>query len=175
MEKSSRIIGGKGDVLYKTLQDILYRNPFNKFIDNLKLAGKVNALRKTQPKIHDTISRYYLTKALRKWKENTYDQTIKHTIMLQKFLRDQYEKKMKRDKERREFLILQFINKLTKNNLYKLQLPFNIWNKKVKLEKMNESATKIQNKFREYLSRQKANDLRTVDKYLRLIKNIKTK
>ena len=175
MEKSSRIIGGKGDVLYKTLQDILYRNPFNKFIDNLKLAGKVNALRKTQPKIHDTISRYYLTKALRKWKENTYDQTIKHTIMLQKFLRDQYEKKMKRDKERREFLILQFINKLTKNNLYKLQLPFNIWNKKVKLEKMNEGATKIQNKFREYLSRQKANDLRTVDKYLRLIKNIKTK
>lgn len=135
MEKSSRIIGGKGEVLYKTLQDILYRNPFNKFIDNLKFAGKVNALRKTQPKIHDTISRYYLTKALRKWKENTYDQTIKHTIMLQKFLRDQYEKKMKRDKERRELLILQFINKLTKNNLYKLQLPFNIWNKKSKIGK----------------------------------------
>ena len=95
--------------------------------------------------------------------------------MLQKFLRDQYEKKMKRDKERRELLILQFINKLTKNNLYKLQLPFNIWNKKVKLEKMNEGATKIQNKFREYIARQKANDLRTVDKYLKLIKNIKTK
>ena len=86
MGKSSRIIGGKGDALYKTLQDILYRNPYNKFLDNLKFAGKVNALRKTQPKIHDSIARYYLTKALRKWKENTYDQTIKHTIMLQKFL-----------------------------------------------------------------------------------------
>ena len=175
MGKSSRIIGGKGDALYKTLQDILYRNPYNKFLDNLKFAGKVNALRKTQPKIHDSIARYYLTKALRKWKENTYDQTIKHTIMLQKFLRDQYEKKMKRDKERREYLILQFINKLTKNNLYKLQLPFNIWNKKVKLEKMNEGATKIQNKFREYIAHQKANDLKAVDKYLKLIKLIKTK
>ena len=31
MEKASRIIGGKGDVLYKTLQDILYRYPFDKF------------------------------------------------------------------------------------------------------------------------------------------------
>ena len=175
MEKASRIIGGKGEVLYKILQDILYRNPFDKFIDNLKFARKVNTLRKTQPKIHDTISKYYLTKTLRKWKENTYEQTIKHTLMLQKFLRDQYERKMKRDKERREYLILQFLNKLIKNNLYKLQLPFNIWSKKAKLEKMNEDATKIQNKFREYLAREKAKNLKAIDKYLKLIRNIKAK
>ena len=175
MEKASRIIGGKGEVLYKTLQDILYRNPFDKFIDNLKFTGKENTLRKIQPKIHDTISRYYLTKALRKWKENTYDQTIKHTIMLQKFLRDQYEKKMRRDKERREYLMLEIINKLIKNNKYKLQLPFNIWKKKAKLEKMNESAAKIQNKFREYLAKEKTKNMSTVNKYLRLVRNIKTK
>ena len=175
MEKASRIIGGKGDVLYKTLQDILYRYPFDKFINKLKFAGKENQLRKTQPKIHDAVSKYYLLKALKKWKENTYDQTIKHTLMLQKFLRDQYEKKMKRDKERRELLLLQFVNKLTKNNLYKLQLPFNIWHKKAKLEKMNEGATKIQNKFREYLAREKANNLKTVNKYLLLVRNLKTK
>ena len=30
MERSSRIIGGKGEVVYKALQDILYKNPFNK-------------------------------------------------------------------------------------------------------------------------------------------------
>ena len=82
---------------------------------------------------------------------------------------------MKRDKERREYLILQFISKLIKNNLYKLQLPFNIWNKKVKLEKMNEGATKIQNKFREYLARQKANNLKTMNKYLKLVRNLKSK
>ena len=175
MEKASRIIGGKGEVLYKTLQDILYRTPFDKFIDNLNLAGKINTLKKVQPKIHDTISRYYLTKALRKWKENTYDQTIKHTIMLQKFLRDQYEKKMKRDKERRELILLQYLNKLIKNNLYKLQLPFNIWKKNATLDKMSENATKIQNKFREYLAREKANNLKTIEKYLRLIRNYKTK
>ncbi len=175
MEKASRIIGGKGEVLYKTLQDILYRNPFDKFINNLKFAGKVNSLKETQPRIHDAVSRYYLTKTLRKWKENTYDQTIKHTIMLQKFLRDQYEKKMRRDKERREYLMLEIINKLIKNNKYKLQLPFNIWKKKVKLEKMNENATKIQNKFREYLAKEKAKNLSTISKYLRLVRNIKTK
>ena len=95
--------------------------------------------------------------------------------MLQKFLRDQYEKKMQRDKERREYLILQFLNKLMKNNLYKLQLPFNIWNKKVKIEKMNEGATKIQNKFREYSSREKAKNLKTIKKYLKLVRNIKSK
>jgi hypothetical protein len=175
MQKASRIIGGKGDVLYKALQDIFYRNPFDKFINNLDFAGKVNTLRKTQPKIHDTVSKYYLAKTLKKWKENTYDQTIKHTIMLQKFLRDQYEKKMKRDKERREELLLEFIKKLSKNNLYKLQLPFNIWNKKVKLEKMNEGAIKIQNKFREYLARQKAKNMKNVERFLKLVRYVKTK
>ena len=175
MEKSSRIIGGKGEVLYKTLEDILYRGPFDKFINNLQFVGKINTLRKTQPKIHDVISRYFLSKALLKWKEKTYDQTIKHAIMLQKFLRDRYEKKMKRDKERREFLLLQYLNKLIKNNLYKLQLPFNIWNKKVKLEKMNEGAIRIQNKFREYMSQKKYNNMKVIEKYLRLIRNYKTK
>ena len=175
IEKSSRILGGKGEVLYKTLENILYRNPFDKFINNLKFIGKVNTLRKTQPKIHDIISKYHLLKSLRNWKEKTYDQTIKHTIMLQKFLRDQYEKKMKRDKERREFLILEIINRLIRNNKYKLQLPFNIWKKKAKLETVNESATKIQNKYREHLAKDKAKNLSTVNKYLRLVRNIKTK
>ena len=82
MEKASRNIGGKGEVLYKALQDILYRNLFDKLINNLKFTCKVNSLRETQPKIHGAVVRYYLTKTLRKWKGNTYDQTIKHTIKL---------------------------------------------------------------------------------------------
>ena len=49
MERASRIIGGKGEVVYKALQDILYRNPYEKFIDNLKFLGKVNTLRRIQP------------------------------------------------------------------------------------------------------------------------------
>ena len=175
MERASRIIGGKGDVLCKTLQDIFYRNPFNKFIDKLVFTGKENFLRNLQPKIHDKLKTYYLTKALRKWKENTYDQTIKHTIMLQKFLRDQYEKKMKRDKERRELLLIEIVKKLIKNNLYKLLLPFNIWHKKAMLDKMNEGATKIQNKFREYLALKKAKDKKAIQKCLKLIRMVNTK
>ena len=174
LNKLSKITGGKGDLLYNTLQDII-KNRFDKFINNLKFLGKENALRRTQPKIHEKISNYHLKKALQKWKENTYDQTRKHTIMLQNFLRHQYAKKMKRDKERRELLLNQIINKLTKNNLYKLLLPFNIWHKKALLDKMNSNAAKIQNKWRENISKQKAKDLKTANKYLNLVKMIKTK
>ena len=46
MERSSRIIEGKGEVVYKALQDILYKNPFNKFIDNMKFTAKINTLKK---------------------------------------------------------------------------------------------------------------------------------
>ena len=68
-ERASRIIGGKGEVVYKALQDILYRNPYDKFINNLKFLGKINTLRNIQPKIHERIKEYYLPKALQKWKE----------------------------------------------------------------------------------------------------------
>ena len=159
IERASRIIGGKGEVVYKTLQDILYRNPFDKFIENMKFLGKVKTLRKIQPKIHDKIKEYYLPLVLKKWKKKTYDVTVRQTKILQKFFRDQYAKKMERDRLRRNELLIEIVNRKQKNNLYKLKLPFNIWNKKTKLAKMNESATKIQNMFRNYLAKEKSKDL----------------
>ena len=174
MNKLSRVSGGKGEFIYNTLQDII-KNRFDKFMNSLKFLGKENILRKIQPKIYDIISNYHLDKALKKWKENTYDKTKKHTMMLQTFLRHQYAKKKKRDKERRELLLNQIINKLTKNNLYNLLLPFNIWHKKTLLDKMNSNAIKIQNKWRENIAKQKAKDLKIADKYLKLVQMIKTK
>ena len=172
MERASRIIGGKGEVVYKALQDILYRNPYDKLIDRLKFLAKVNTLRKIQPKIAEKLKEYYLPKALQKWKENTYDVTVRQTKILQKFLRDQYAKKMERDKQRREMLLLEIVQRKQKNNLYKLQLPFNIWSKKVKLAKMNESANKIQNMVRNYLAKEKTKDLSSQDKWKTLIRKM---
>lgn len=175
MEKISRVMGGKGLLVYKTIEDILYRGPFNKLINNLKTIRRVNALKKIQPKVHEQLKKYYLPKALKKWKENTYDQTNKHTLSLQKFLRDQYEKKKKRDKEKRELILNEIVNRKIKNDLYKLKLPFNIWYKKVMLEKMNEAATKIQNKFRQSLSKEKVEDTKAINKYLKLVELLKNK
>ena len=174
MNKLSKITGGKGDLLYNTIQDLI-KSRFDKFINNLKLLGRVNALKNIQPKVHDKLYEHHLNKALKKWKENTVDQTKKHTIMLQNFLRIQYAKKMKKDKERRQYLLAQIVNKLAKNNLYKLLLPFNVWHKKALLDKMNSNATKIQNKWRENNAKQKLKDLKIADKFLNLIKMIKTK
>ena len=172
MERASRIIGGKGEVVYKALQDILYRNPYDKFINNLKFLAKVNTLRKIQPKIHEKIKEYYLPLALKKWKENTYDVTVRQTKILQKFLRDQYAKKMERDKIRREDLLIEIIKRKQKNNLYKLQLPFSIWSKKVKLAKMNEAANKIQNVFRQNLAKDKARDLYTQNNWKYILRKL---
>ena len=172
MERASRIIGGKGEVVYKALQDILYRNPYDKFINNLKFLGKINTLRNIQPKIHERIKEYYLPKALQKWKENTYDVTVRQTKILQKFLRDQYAKKMERDRIRREELLIEIIGRKQKNNLYKLQLPFNIWSKKTKLAKMNEGATKIQNMIRNYLAREKGKDLSSQNKWKTIVRKM---
>ena len=158
MERSSRIIGGKGEVVYKAIQDILYRNPFDKFMDNLKFTAKVNTLRNIQPKIHDTIKNYYLPKYLQKWKHKTYDQSVKYSKYIQKFLRIQYIKKEKRNKIKRKELLKKIIAKKQKNDLYKLQLPFNIWHKKAILAQANENANIIQTNFRAYMARKRTDE-----------------
>lgn len=43
--------------------------------------------------------------------------------------------------------------KKQKNNLYKLQIPFNIWHRKTILAEANENANIIQNQFRTYITR----------------------
>jgi len=162
-------MGGKGEVVLRTLQDII-KSPFNKLVDNLKFLSKVNALKKIQPKVHDKIKEYYLPKALKKWKENTYDVTVRQTKILQKFLRDQYNKKMERDKLRRETLLLDIVKRRQRNDLYKLQLPFNIWSKKVKMEKLKSSINKIQNSFRCHLAKEKQKNLVTQSNWNKLLK-----
>ena len=169
MERASRIIGGKGEVVYKALQDVLYKNPWDKFIERLKFTGKVNKLREVQPKIHEKIKNYYLPLALKKWKENTYDVTMKKAAIMQKFLRDQYAKKMERDKEKRELLLKEIVERLIINNRYKLQLPFSIWSKKSQLMKVNENVIKIQNAIRSHLAKNKQKDLSALDKWKKLI------
>ena len=79
---------------------------------------------------------------------------------------------MERDRLRREELLIEIVKRKQKNNLYKLQLPFNIWSKKTKLAKMNESATKIQNMFRNYLAKEKAKDLSCKSKWDNIIKKL---
>ena len=170
MERSSRIIGGKGEVVYKAIQDILYKNPYDKFINNLKLTAKVNTLRNIQPKIHDIVKNYYLPKALKKWKHNTYDLTVKYTKDIQKFLRIQYKKKEKRDKIKRKELLKKIIAKKQKNNLYKLQLPFNIWHKKTILLQAMENANIIQNIFRSYITRKHTQETLAKNKLKKLFK-----
>ena len=170
MERSSRIIGGKGEVVYKAIQDILYKNPFDKFMNNLKFTAKVNTLKNVHPKIHDTLKNYYLPKALKKWKHNTYDLTVQYTKDIQKFLRIQYKKKMKINKIKRNELLKKIIAKKQKNNLYKLQLPFNIWHKKTILARAKENANIIQNKFRAYIANKHTKEILAKNKLKKIFK-----
>ena len=175
LEKLSRISGNKGDILYKTLLDLLYKKPFDNLINNMKFLGKINALKKIYPKIFNKIKNNLLTKSLKKWKENTYDETIKYAKILQNYLREQYNLKLKQEKERREILLNNILKRKIKYNLYKLSLPLKIWNKKAKLDKLNEKVIKIQNTFRKNLSKDYSNKLRTANKFMNLVNNIKTK
>ena len=175
LEKLSRITGNKGEILSKTLSDIIIQKPFNKLINNLKFLGKINGLKKIYPKVYDKIKQYFLSKSIKKWKENSCDETLKYTLILQNFLREKYNEKLQEEKERRELLLKNLLDRKIKNNLYKLSLPFKIWNKKTKLDKINENVIKIQNNYRKNIAKKKANNLKIANKFMDLVNNIKTK
>ena len=170
IERSSRIIGGKGEVVYKAVQDVLYKNPFDKFMEKLKFTAKVNTLRSVQPKVHEALKNYYLPKYLQKWKRNTYDQTVKCTKDIQKFLRIKYKKKMMKNKIKRENILKKLVQKKQKNNLYKLQLPFSIWHKKTILAQANENANIIQDKFRAYITQKHTREILAKNKLKKIFK-----
>ena len=53
-----------------------------------------------------------------------------------------------KNKIKREKLLKKIFQKKQKNNLYKLQIPFNIWHRQTILAEANKNANIIQNQFR---------------------------
>jgi acetolactate synthase small subunit len=120
--------------------------------------------------VHEILKNYYLDKTVHKWKHNTYDQTVKYTKDIQKFLRIQYKKKEKRDKIKRKELLKKIIARKHKNNLNKLHLPFSIWHKKTILALANENANIIQNNFRAYIAKKHTQEILAKNKLKKLFK-----
>ena len=153
MKMSSRIIGGKREVLYKTLDDIFYKRPYNKFMNALKWIGRIKTLKKVHQKTQNALIKYFLPKIIKKWHNNTYNNSNNKSKIIQKWLKNKYESKKQKDNQRLKFLLFTIINKLIRNNKLKIKIPFNVWSKRVNSIKCKESAIKIQNAVRNYLGK----------------------
>jgi hypothetical protein len=171
MTKASRIIGDKGKVLYSTFEEIMLKRPFEKLIEKMRFLARIKALKKVQPKIHESLKKNFLPGALKKWKEKTWDEMIKKRIIIQKFMKKKYQIKKEKDKIRREKLLSKFVIKKTKNEELKLRIPFFNWNRKAKFESTNKSAIKIQNKFRQFKSKLLLNKIKALTNMQKLLKN----
>ena len=153
MKKSSRIIGGKGEVLYKTFEDIYYKRPYYKLMNALKWIGRIKTIKKIQPKIKDALNKYYLPKTMKKWHNNTWNVMVNKRNIIQKWLKKKHDIKKEKDNNRRIFLLNKIMNKLIHDTQLKVKIPFDIWNKKVYLSKVTKAATKIQNAVRNYFGK----------------------
>ena len=78
MSKASRIIGGKGEAMFKTLEDIYIKRPYNILRNGLKTISRQKALLKVQPKIKNSLEKHFLPIYLNRWKNNTYDVSVKN-------------------------------------------------------------------------------------------------
>ena len=159
MKKASRIIGDKGEVMFRTLEDIYIRRPFEKICEGMKWIGRIKALKKVQPKIHEALRKYWIPFYMRKWKQNTWDDMINKLIRMQNWIRGRMAILRAKAKQRREALLNKYLIKLAADTELKLRIPFKVWDKKTKLNKLNANAENIQRVFRGMKGRKNAEKL----------------
>ena len=80
MAKASRIIGDKGEVMYRTLEDIYIRRPFDKLLEGLKWKGREKTLRRLMPRIQEALRKYWVPFYAKRWKQNTWDDMINKLV-----------------------------------------------------------------------------------------------
>ena len=159
----------KGKKLGNILNKIAKEKPFLKLINNMKLLIRVNKLKNIQPKVHDTIKKYYLKKYLNIWKRNTDKLRKKNMKIISKWLRRKYDiEKNKKDKRKKE-LLKRIINNIIKDNKYKLKFPLHFWKRITNIYTDNDNARIIQNFCRKILLRKQRKKLDDQKKLTNLI------
>ena len=155
IKKSKRILGKPNEILFKTLEEIILRKPYNKLKKNLKFLSRKKVLIKVYSKIKKYKERIYLPIYLNKWKKNTYEITLKNSKKIKHFLSKTIKIKKEKKINKRNFILNKIITKLINDRKLSLKVPFRIWNKKVKIEKLNKIANTIQKALNKYRKKMK--------------------
>ena len=171
MKKASKIIGDKGEVMYRSLENIYIRDPFNKIISALKWISRIKALRNISPKVIEAIKKHFIPNAFWKWYDKTWTDKVNKVTLLQNKIRNhQALQKVKKVKRLNDVLSKQ-IKKLAKENELKLLIPFKTWYRKTILSKLNDNVNSIQNSFRKFLANKKVNRLLSCKRLNDMFKN----
>ena len=168
--KASKVNGDRGAILYKTLEDIYIRRPFNKLITALKWLSKINTLRKLHPKIQRALRLYWLPLYMKRWYDNTIEDRNRKILRIQNWFRGRLALWRRRAQLRREQLLAKFLQKLINDKDLMLRIPFKYWQKLTKYEQLNDQANTIQKIWKGWTSRNNVKRLLAQDKIKKLIK-----
>ena len=170
MSKASRIIGGKGEAMFKTLEDIYIKRPYNILRNGLKTISRQKAILKVQPKIKNSLEKHFIPKYLNKWKNNTYDVSVKNIETITTWLKKKKNIKKEKDNIKKNDFLTKQIKKIQKDKEIALRIPFSLWARKVRMEKMGKAVNRIQNAFRNYILKKEEDKLDAMEKFQRLFK-----
>ena len=125
----------KGDKLIKALIDIAKKNPFKRFIDNMRLINRINKLKNIQPRIREKVEKYLLKKYLDKWKENVEKLNEQKIKLLLTYIKKKIKDEKTISNQRKNELLKRFILNREKNKINNLLLAFKVWKKLVQWQK----------------------------------------
>ena len=143
----------KGEKIETIIEKIIKVKPFEKFIKNIKIMIRVNQLKKIQPKVHESLKKYYLLKYLNRWKNIVKDQRMHNMKIITKWLKKKYDIEKERKDKRRKELLKRLVLNLIKEDRHKLKFPLHFWRRITQIYTDNENARIIQNFCRNILLR----------------------
>ncbi len=155
IKQSKRILGKPTEILFITLEEILLKKPYNKLKKSLKFLSRKKVLIKLYSKIKKYKERFYLPVYLNKWKKNSYEITLNNSKKIRNYLSKKIKIKKEKKIKKRDFLLNKLITKLINDKKLLLRVPFKIWNKKVKVEKLNKKVNIIQKALNKYKKKMK--------------------
>ena len=143
----------KGQKIETIIEKIIKVKPYEKFIKNIKTIIRVKILKKIQPKVHETLKKYYLLKYFNKWKNIVKEQRIHNIKIITKWLKKKYDIEKDRKNKRRKELLKRIILTLIKEDRHLLKFALHFWRRITKIYADNDNARIIQKFCREILSK----------------------
>ena len=151
-ERNPKVLRMKGKQLIKTLKDIK-DNRIRDFLLKLIRFIRIRYLRKIQPKVDDTLKKYYLRKYFNRWVDNTLGYIEKRKEIITQYLKTKLtENKVKKTLRIKEIL-RKYVKRQINNKKRLLEYGLLKYYKNTKLDIQLENAKIIQDFCREQLDK----------------------
>ena len=169
--KAGNIDKKNGQNIIDSLTNVLMKNPFKKFINNLRKKILLKAIKKALESTFKNFKDNTLPKYFKIFVDNTIGENNRKAKIIQDWLKHR-NKQLKVNKvTKKDNLLFKIVDNLIKQNNSRLKVAFKYWKRNAKINNLNDAAINIQKIWRGIKGRIKVNKKSTTNQFSNIFRN----